>query len=334
MGKVLMIFFLGIIAISVIVFCYFFIGGAPVQKNIVWGVNFSQMQAESLKLDWKKNYTALLQDLGARNIKLLTQWDWIEGKKDTFYFADTDWQIAQAQKYHASIIYVVGMKTGRWSECHVPGWADSLSKRDQQDNILQYITKVVQRYKDSKTIVAWQAENEPLFHFGYCPWYDKDFLIKEVALIKSLDPSRPVIVSDSGEQSLWFGAAKIADILGVTMYRKAWFHLTDTVGFYFSFPLPPVTYFRKAQLVHYFFGKQVISTELQAEPWAPTSLYNLPLDEQAKTMDVEQFKANIAYAKQTGLGEFYLWGAEYWFWLKETHNKPEIWNEAKKLFIK
>ncbi len=41
MGKVLMIFFLGIIAISVIVFCYFFIGGAPVQKNIVWGVNFS-----------------------------------------------------------------------------------------------------------------------------------------------------------------------------------------------------------------------------------------------------------------------------------------------------
>ena len=51
-----------------------------------------------------------------------------------------------------------------------------------------------------------------MFKFGECPsWYYKndDFLKKEVALVKSLDPSRQIIISDSGEQSTWFGAAKV-----------------------------------------------------------------------------------------------------------------------------
>ena len=49
-------------------------------------------------------------------------------------------------------------------------------------------------------------------------------------------------------------------------------------------------------------------------------------------MNLEQFKKNIEFAKKTGLKEFYLWGAEWWYWMKEKQNKPEIWNEAKKLF--
>jgi len=34
-----------------------------------------------------------------------------------------------------------------------------------------------------------------------------------------------------------------------------------------------------------------------------------------------------------GLSTFYLWGGEWTYWLKKTQNKPEIWDEAKKLFI-
>lgn len=332
--KMLQIILLTLIILVLAVFLYFFVGWAPQQKNITWGVNFSQMQAENLKLDWKKTYLALLEDLGAKHVKLLTQWDFVEGKRDDFYFNDIDWQIEQAEQRGAKLIYVVGMKSGRWPECHQPVWVGNISKPKQQEELLNYIKEIVLRYKDSKSIVAWQAENEPLFHFGQCPWYDKDFLTKEVALIKSLDPTRPVIVSDSGEQSLWLGVAGIADIVGVTIYRKAWFHFTDTLGFYFDFPLLPVTYFRKAELIKYFFGKPVISIELQAEPWTAKSFYDVSLQEQEKTMDLDQFKANITYAKKTGLGEFYLWGAEWWFWLKEKQGKPEIWNEARNLFKK
>ena len=96
------------------------------------------------------------------------------------------------------------------------------------------MTEVVERYKDSKAIAYWQVENEPLFKFGLCPsWYyqNDDFLKKEVALVKSLDPSRKIIISDSGEQSTWFSAAKVGDIVGITMYRDVWAHVTDTFGF-------------------------------------------------------------------------------------------------------
>ena len=62
-----------ILVILAIIFCYFFVGKAPAPKNITWGVDFSQYQAEYLKLNWKETYSAIINDLGAKNIKLHTQ---------------------------------------------------------------------------------------------------------------------------------------------------------------------------------------------------------------------------------------------------------------------
>lgn len=314
-------------------FFYFFVGAAPEAENIVWGVDFSQMQAEVLKLNWKKAYLAILDDLGVKNIKLHTQWDWIEGEKGQYFFDDVDWQINQAEKRNAKIIYVLGIKTGRWPECHIPVWAEDLSKDELQDEVLKYIEKIVLRYKDSKAIAFWQVENEPLFDFGICPWYDKDFLRKEVQLVRLLDHSRQIVISDSGEQSMWFEAAKIGDIVGVTIYRKVWARVTSGFGFNVDSFLKPVTYWRKAELIKKIFGKEVINIELQAEPWTSKPFYNVPLQEQEKTMNFELFKKNIQYAKDSGLNKFYFWGVEWWYWLKTTQNKPEIWNEAKNLFL-
>src|SRR3989344_3946288 len=311
---------------------YFFILKTPKQQTMVWGVNCAQTRAESLKLDWRETYNAILGDLGAKNIKLHTQWDWVEGEKNDYFFQDIDWQLQKAKEHGAGIVYVVGMKSGRWPECHLPDWAEQISKDDQQKEILEYIQQVVLRYKDNPAIIAWQAENEPLFKFGECPWYDKDFLKKEVSLIKSLDPSRPVIVSDSGEQSLWLEAASIGDIVGTTLYRKVWVHVTDTVGFYIDLPFSPKSYWIKAEIIKRLFGKKVINIELQAEPWFPNVFKGLPLEEQEKTMNLNQFRKNIEYAEKTGLDEFYFWGTEWWYWMKETQDRPEIWDEAKKLF--
>lgn len=339
--KMLLIFLSVVIFLLLIVFCYLFVGWAPVAKNMTWGVDFSQMQAESLKLNWKETYLALINDLGTKNIKLHTQWDWVEGKKDNYYFDDIDWQIKTAEKNNVKIIYVVGMKTGRWPECHMPTWASSLSQKDQQAELLQYISEVVQRYKGSSAIINWQVENEPLFNFGECPaWYyqNTEFLKKEVDLVKSLDPSRQIIVSDSGELSTWIPAANIGDILGTTMYRKAWVNLSTfglkfaIPGFYSAYPFPPVFYSRKAEIIKSLFGKKVICIELQAEPWAQVPFSNVSLQEQAKTMNLQQFKDNVEYAKETGFDTFYLWGSEWWYWMKTVNDQPEIWNEARKLF--
>jgi len=320
----------GFLILLLIFVCYFFIGIPPRAEEISWGVNFSQKHTKNLGLDWEETYLALLNDLETKRLKIAVHWDLIEPEKDKYFFDDLDWQIKEAEDHDAKILLVIGMKTPRWPECHIPEWAKNLSKQDQQKEILEMLEKIVLRYKDSQAIEYWQVENEPLFPFGKCPWVDKDFLKKEVGLVKTLDQQhREIIISDSGEGSFWINAAKLGDIVGTTMYKKVWFHQLEIYVYY---PFPPVFYWRKAQLIKTLFRKKVICVELQAEPWGPVLLYDLPLEEQKRTMNLEQFQKNIEFAKKTGLDEFYLWGAEWWYWLKVKQDDPKIWNEAKLLF--
>ncbi len=312
-----------------IAFLYFFVGSAP-QTETVFGVNFSQKHAQNLGLDWKAVYEALLNDPGAKRIKIAVHWDLIEPTKGVFSFEDLDWQMAKLKEYKARALLVVGMKTPRWPECHIPNWARGLSRENQQKEILTMLENVVKKYKDASVLLGWQVENEPFFPFGECPWADEKFLKQEVSLVKSLDSNHRIVISESGEGSFWTKAARYGDRVGITMYRKVW---VRQLRAYFTYPFPPVFYWRKVQIVHALSGKEVIDVELQAEPWGPKLLYDLPLKEQKKTMNLEQFKKNIEFAKNTGLKEHYLWGAEWWYWMKEQQHDPSIWNEAKKLFI-
>ena len=319
----------GLLFLLILFFSLFFVGSVPQADKIAWGVNFSQKHSQSLGLDWKENYLALLDDLKVKNIKLAAHWDSIQPQENEFNFEDLDWQVEKAEGKGAKLVLAIGMKTPRWPECHIPEWAKSKSKQEQQKEILKMLENVVLRYKDSPAIKYWQVENEPFFPFGDCPWVDKDFLKKEISLVKSLDRKDRVLISDSGEGSFWIQAAQSGDIVGTTMYRKAWFR---QLGSYIHYPFPPIFYARKAQIINKIFNKEVICVELQAEPWGPKLLYDSPMEEQEKTMNLEQFKTNIEFAKKTGLKEFYLWGSEWWYWMKEKQNRPAIWDEARKIF--
>jgi len=313
-----------------ILFFLVFVGRPPQAKQIKWGVNFSQKHAELMGLNWRQNYLALLDDLKVRRIKLITHWDKLEPEKGKYDFADLDWQMEEAKKRGVQILLVIGMKTPRWPECHIPYWAENLSKEAQQERVIELVGNTVFRYKDYENIWAWQVENEPFFPFGKCKWYDKSFLEKEIQLTRILDDkARPIVISDSGENSLWLEAARLGDIVGTTLYKKVWF---EQVGIYVYSSYPEIFYWRKAELIKTLFGKKVICVELQAEPWGPILLYDLPSSEQKKTMNLEQFKRIINFSRRTGFDEFYLWGGEWWYWLKETQNKPEIWNYARELF--
>jgi len=323
-------FILIILILILFVKALFFIGSPPQAEKITWGVNFSHKHAQNLGLDWQKAYLALIDDLGVKNIKLGVYWDLIEPKKGEYNFSDLDWQVKTAEDKGIKLLPVIGMKAPRWPECHIPQWAADLNKEEQQREVLGMIKEIIQRYKGSSSITKWQVENEPFFPFGECKWTDKDFLKKEIDLVKSLDDQkRPIVISDSGEGSFWFTAAQLGDVVGTTMYRKVWSTQFKT---YLNYPFPPVFYWRKAEIIRKIFNKKVICVELQAEPWGPELLYSSPLGEQEKTMNPEQFQKNIEFAKKTGFDEFYLWGSEWWYWMKEKQNKPEIWNEAKKLF--
>ena len=310
---------------SMAVFAFFFIGAETPAQEVLWGVNFSQKHAALLGLDWRSVYLALLEELGAQRLKVAAHWDLLEQTPDTFSFEDLDWQVQEAALRNASILLVVGMKTTRWPECHIPSWAKGLTKEKQQQEILGALNEIVLRYKDSPAVWGWQVENEPFFLFGECPWKDSAFLRQEVDLVHKLDAKRPVVISESGEGSLWILAGAAGDIVGTTLYRKIWF---SKLGRYIDYPFPATFYKRRAQLIQWLFGKEVIAGELQAEPWGPTLIYDSSLEEQQKTMNKEQFLKTIEFAKRTGIKEFYLWGAEWWYWLKETQGDETMWNEA------
>jgi len=143
------------ILISLLIFFfYLFVGKAPQAEKINWGVVFSQKHSQLLGLDWKENYLAILDDLKAKNLKIITHWDLIEPKENEFYFDDLDWQIKEAEKRNAKIILVIGIKTGRWPECHEPEWARNQKSKIKDQKLLEYIEKIVERYKNSKAIWA------------------------------------------------------------------------------------------------------------------------------------------------------------------------------------
>lgn len=297
-------------------------------KNFRLGVNFSESYAQYLGLDWQKTYLAILDDLKVKNIRLAAPWNAIEPSFGNWNFTNLDWEVNQASQRGVNIILIVGRRTPHWPECHDPSWLKDLSASSVQDKQFAMLETVVDRYKNNPSIKIWQVENEPLLDvFGECPPSDINLLKKEISFVKTLDPSRKILVTDSGELSLWAGAANVSDLFGTTMYRVTYNKLLG----YFYYHLPTFFYNSKARFV----GRDpasVIVAELQGEPWAPNGILNTSLDDQRASMDAERLVSHVNYAKSTGFGSAYLWGAEWWYWLKEKQGDNSLWDAAKALF--
>lgn len=302
-------------------------------KKITWGITFSQPYAQfELGLDWQKAYLAILDDLKVDNVRLSAYWNYIEPVPNVYNFADLDWQINEASQRGIKIILGVGRKLPRWPECHDPIWIKSLSTDKIQERQLEYIKNTVNRYKDNENIIAWQVENEPFLKtFGECPPLDKEFLAEEVKLAKSLS-NKPTIVSDSGELSTWLPAGKTdTNFLGTTLYRVVY---NPVIG-YVHWPVPPFLYYLKSKIVKQITDKEkIFVAELQGESWhkADTNLQQMSLEEHSESMSIEQFQNNIRFAQKAGFDEIYLWGVEWWYFMKEQRGYPNYWEEAKELW--
>src|SRR3989338_9100864 len=224
------------------------------------------------------------------------------------------------------------MKVPRWPECFIPSWVDPLAPEEREDALREYMRMVVERYKKNPEIKIWQVENEPYLAFGECPDRPDGFLEKEIALVKSIDPSRPVLVTDGGEFGDWYRAVMAGDVFGTTMYRKVYPRFLGPIFGVIDYPIAPSFFPFKEKLVRFLTGerdKLFLAVELQGEAWGEAELHLLPLEEQFAIFPPEYFQETIEYARETGFDEYYLWGAEWWYWLKEKQNKPEMWDIAK-----
>jgi len=303
-------------------------GKSQPAENIKWGVTFSKGYASDFEPDWQKMFSTILDDLKVKNFRLIAYWNEIEKEQGKYNFSDLDWQINEVSKRGGEIILAIGKRLPRWPECHIPEWTNKFSQEENDESLIAYIRETINRYKNNENIKIWQIENEPfLGTFGVCPKLDKKFLDKEIALVRYLDPSRKIMITESGEFSTWMGGAKRADIVGTSVYRTIYGKLG-----YVTYPIPPVFYQKKTNLIKFLFDvKRIIGIEIQAEPWGKNPVKQMSKEESDISMSFEKFNENIEYAKNTGFDEMYLWGAEWWYWMKQKGD-DSYWNKVKELF--
>jgi len=321
-----------LIIIAIIVIVWFCVGYLDFSfgKKPIWGATFSQIYVEYLGLDWKQSYLALLDDMQVKSLRLIAYWSVSENPDDKFNFTDIDWQVNEAAKRNIKVILTIGYKAPRWPECHNPDWANSLTQDQLQAETLEFVIAAVNHFKNNPAISMWQVENEPLItFFGKCPQPDRDFLKKELALVKSLDISRPIMLTDSGELSWWIKIGGMSDVLGTTLYRIVWHPWLGSIK---HWQYTPFYYWIRAKLNEKIFGaKKVIIAEMQAEAWGSKnrSLPQMTVSEQLEHFSVQDLKNNMKFARKTGLNEIYLWGVEWAYWLKIQHNDPRYWDAMK-----
>lgn len=298
------------------------------RPDVAFGVTFSSRFARDLGLDPGEALPAIFSDLGVRKVRIPVYWDTVEASRGVFDFSDIDWQLDMARAYGATVIVALGQKVPRWPECHIPEWAkDNESLRNEA--ALRFIRKTIERYASRPEIVMWQIENEPFLSFGACPPLSGSILDREIAAARAADPMRPILTTDSGELSLWVRAASRGDIFGTTLYRRVW---NERFG-YITYPIGPRFFRAKEALVRILTAQETFMViELQAEPWGPGSFPDLSSEEQSKTMNPEKFRDTIEYARRVGFPDVYLWGAEWWYWLRESRGDSSMWEAARDVF--
>lgn len=301
-----------------------------VPERIEYGVTFSPMYAEELGLEWRAVYRAVLEELGVKRLRLAAYWEHAEPKRDVYDWSEIDFQIAEAKKHDAEVILSIGRRLPRWPECHIPQWVGTMPWEEQKHEIRQYLTAVVERYRDEEAIVMWQVENEPflrVFAHDECGALDVDFFDEELSLVRSLD-DRPILLTDGGNTGFWAGAYKRADVFGTSMYLYFW---NETAGA-FRTALPAVHYRMKANLMRLLFGERdVILSELSLEPWFGAPIESVSIPEQLERMNIGKVEEILAYAEASRLGVQYLWGVEWWYYMRGKGH-PEFWDYMKTVY--
>lgn len=327
--KIILLVLLGLMSVGLTLFVWY--AYKPLPEKITYGMSFNTMYARELGLDWKETYDAILDELKVRHLRLAAHWPMIEPRNDVFNFTELDYQVRRAEETNTDIIMAVGRRLPRWPECHVPEWAKDLSPEEQQEEILEYVAAVVNRYKKSPAITYWQIENEPylsVFAPEYCGVFDEVFFEREVAYFRSLDNTRPFLVTDSGNLGLWSGPYKHGDAFGTSVYVYFW---NPELG-QFKTILPPWFYWLKEGFVTLRYGeKETMLIELSAEPWLLEPVTDVDLDTQFSRMDLDKFNEILRYAERTRFSKQYLWGAEWWYWLR-IHGHSEMWDRGVALF--
>lgn len=296
----------------------------PISSN--FGVSFSIKQCRSFKVDANDCLKWLLKK-GWRRFRLMSYWNEHEKQQGSYDFASLDAQVQAITKKDGVISLCLGVKQPRWPEYHWPAWALQLSEQERTEALLAYITAVVEHYKHEPAIVSYQLENEALLKgFGKNIHINRTRLRAEYNLVRTLDSTRPIAMSTSNG---WGVPVRrpLPPLVGFSLYT-----IMNVKGQYKTTVQRPWLHQTRAWIIQNILRRKVFIHELQCEPWGPKSIWEMPADEQARSMSVERLEQNLAWAKKINCYPIDLWGAEWWYW--RAKQGDETIHDAVVTFIK
>ncbi len=305
-------------------------------EPLVIGATFIPNYARYFELDPKETLSAMINDLGIRDFRLVSYWSNGEPERDKYDFEELDWQFDMIEEAGGSVSLAIGLRQPRWPECHMPHWAESLPKSEWTVELEEYIAATVHKYKDRESLISYQLENEYLLEvFGDCPDHSRERLVKEFNLVKSIDPERTLITSRSNNAvPSWPMGEPRSDINAASIYKRVW---DGTVTKrYFEYPVPAWFYAFLAGGAELTTGRNTFIHELQTEGWTPPGfggLKDAPISEQDKSFSAKDVSPRIDYGIATGMRRMDLWGVEWYYYRMVKLNDPSLWNATKAKLI-
>ncbi len=312
------------------------------------GISFRPLQAAKFGLDERTALRALLA-YPFQLIRLGAYWNRVEPEPGAFQVDDLDWQIDAAEQAGKQIILCLGpVKTFGYPEFFVP--AHHLRRPFPEGRRITpsayapllgaataFITRLVERYRQRPSIVAWQIEHEAVDPLGVeHSWrLDAAFVEREVAALRAADPTRPLMLNGFLPTSLpvrlsqgWATrdqgdslalAQRLADLVGIDFYPR---HALLALGqrtLYLDGSRSAWQRRRRAQLLAWAaaYGKRLLISEGQAEPWEATTTPPNPAGRAMASCLPEHLIANYnacvsGPGRSAGLYAYLFWGAEYW----------------------
>lgn len=316
------------------------------------GISYRSPQVAVLGLDSQTTLRTLLT-YPFQLIRLGAYWNRMEPEPGKFLTDELDSQIDAAERAGKLIILCVGpLKTFSYPEFFVPMHylsppfpEHTLIKPSAYPSLLtaatEFITRLVERYRHRKGIVAWQLEHESVDPLGVeHSWrLDVAFVEKEVEALRKADPTRPIMMNGFLPTSLpvrfsqWWRtndqgdsltvAQRLADIVGIDYYPRHALMAVGTKTLYLDGSKTPWQRRRKQLFVQTrAHGQKLMIAEGQAEPWetvtTPPNPYGQGMYSCLPERIITNYNTCMRWSRQeASLYAYLFWGAEYWMLRKQ-----------------
>ena len=318
------------------------------------GISFRPLQAAAFGLDVRPTLQALLAH-PFQIIRLGAYWNRMEPSPGVFQPEELDWQVEAASAAGKQIILCLGpLKTFGYPEFFVPGNhlrqpfpEHRLVRPSEHPALLQaaieFIKRLVERYKQHESIVAWQLEHDAVDPLGVeHSWrLEAGFVAQEAAAVRNADPTRPLMLNGFLPTSLpvrlsqWWQtrdqgdslvvAQRLADLVGIDYYPR---HALLPVGsrtLYLDGSQSPSHRSRRKRLFAWAVAhnQKLLISEGQAEPWEAVTVPSNPINQAMYSCLPEHIISNYNtcmgwFGKQVQLYAYLFWGAEYWMLRKQS----------------